>query len=173
MITQEKLKELFHYDHNTGFFTRKIARSNVVKAGEIVGHKDANRRITTRIDGVLYGIHRLAWLYHYGDWPTGHIDHINHDPSDNRIKNLRDVTNKENNRNFPRQKNNKSGVTGVYFDNSRTKWAATIKVNYKSIGLGRFETLIDAVAARKRAEKIYGFHENHGKNIEKGERSWH
>jgi hypothetical protein len=96
-----------------------------------------NGYIIIRIDNVLYLAHRLAWLYMTGSWPPAQIDHINRSRADNRWENLRAVSNTENawNRTAP---SNKSGFTGVRRENN--KWLAEIKVNYKPIRLGLFET---------------------------------
>jgi hypothetical protein len=90
------------------------------------------------------------------------IDHINHIKYDNRIENLRDVDHKTNLRNKSIHSNNTSGQCGInYKDN---KWVVSIRVNYKSIHIGVYSDLHDAVDARKSAEKKYNFHENHGTN---------
>ena len=107
-----------------------------------------------------YSAHRVAWAIHYGVWPTGQIDHINGDRTDNRIVNLRDVDNKTNGRNQRLGKNNRSGVNGVLWD--RGCWVARIKVNGKSKHLGRFRCLEDAAVAREKANRTYGFHAGHG-----------
>ena len=91
------------------------------------------------------------------------IDHLDHDRSNNRIENLRLVTHKENGRNISKKKNNTSGITGVRWNKARQKWVAQISINKKGIYLGLYNNLLDAVAARKRAEKFYGFYENNGK----------
>jgi hypothetical protein len=91
------------------------------------------------------------------------IDHINQDKTDNRLANLREVTHRQNNLNQSLRKNNKTGFMGVIWDKDRQKWKAEIKVNYKRVYLGRFNSLDEAINARNAAEKQYGFHENHGK----------
>ena len=58
--------------------------------------------------------------------------------------------------------NNTSGVTGVGWDRSKTRWVAHIKKNGKYKALGAFRSFAEAVAARKEAEKMFGFHPNHG-----------
>lgn len=83
------------------------------------------------------------------------VDHINHVQYDNRKDNLRLTTQSQNTMNRSLGKNNKSGVTGVYFDNHSNKWAAEIKINRKKISLGHFKEFNDAVAARKEAEEKY------------------
>ena len=161
MITQSELKELLDYDPNTGLFVWKF--SPRFSAGSIAGNKIPRGYIHICINYKQYQAHRLAWLYVFGDWPKNGIDHINRIPSDNRIANLRDVTQSENMKNQKMHFNNKSGVCGVYWHKSRGKWQAQINVSGKCIALGRYKYLEDAVLVRKAAEKKYLFHENHGR----------
>ncbi len=105
--------------------------------------------------------HRIAWAMHYGEWAKQSIDHIDQNPANNRIANLREVPHIENMRNQRFSKANKSGVQGVH--RCHDKWRAQIGVAGKSYRLGRFETLEAAAAARKAAEIKFGFHANHGK----------
>lgn len=107
--------------------------------------------------------HVAAWCIHYGAEPLYEIDHIDGNGSNNSIVNLRDVSHANNMRNLGLGKRNKSGVVGVHFDITRHKWAATIRVNGATIGLGRFCNFNDAVVARNAAELKHNFHENHGK----------
>lgn len=110
--------------------------------------------------------HRLIWEMHNGPIPNGmQIDHINHIRHDNRIENLRLVSNQENSKNNSMRKNNTSGVTGVCWNKQKGKWMAKIKVDYKTINLGLYSDIEKAVEARKQAEELYGFHENHGVNL--------
>lgn len=116
------------------------------------------------VDNKLYRAHRVIWALHYGAWPSGHIDHIDHDTSNNRISNLRIVSRAENNRNASMRRDNKSGVTGVYEEPRGTKrWRAYARFNNELKCLGLFFTKEEAVDARKNAEKQFGFHENHGR----------
>jgi hypothetical protein len=82
---------------------------------------------------------------------------------DNSISNLRHVTHAENGRNAKKPSNNTSGTAGVSFHFKSQKWRSYIKSNQKVVHLGLFENKDDAIAARKLAEKNYGFHENHGR----------
>lgn len=93
------------------------------------------------------------------------IDHINGIRSDNRICNLRLVDCKENAKNQRKNKRNKNAFGGVFFNKQKKKYVSRIKVNGKSIFLGYFNLIDDAIAARKEANKKYGFHENHGKPL--------
>lgn len=162
MVTQNRLRQLFIYDEDSGNFIRRIKTGKSTKVGEIAGGKMSSGYIRLRVDGKKYLAHRLAWLYVYGEMPKM-IDHINHDTSDNRISNLRNVTHKNNHRNRKQHCNNKSGRVGVYWDSVGRKWISTICVDGRSIHLGRFIEFHEAVNARKNAEVLYGFHENHGK----------
>lgn len=107
--------------------------------------------------------HRVAWAIYYGTWPVGEIDHINGNPSDNRIENLREVCHQENGRNQKLPVNNSSGVMGVYYNKQTRKWIACISNGGARRHLGSFSEFDEAVAVRKRAERAYGYHENHGR----------
>jgi len=165
ILTQSYLKEILHYDPETGIFTRIIDRHYMHKKGAVLGSVTVGGYMAINLDALPRPSHRLAWLYMYGEFPKGQIDHINHDRTDNRIKNLRVVSHKENGRNQKLGSNNTSGVNGVHWDKARKKWKAIIKVNYKNIQLGRFDNFFDAVCARKSADIRYGFHPNHGLDV--------
>ncbi|MCR5436168.1 MAG: HNH endonuclease [Treponema sp.] len=82
------------------------------------------------------------------------VDHINHDTFDNRKCNLRIVTPSENAMNKKLLNSNKSGKTGVYL-NKKNKFIAQLGIDYKTINLGTFNTMMEAVKARKIGEEIY------------------
>ena len=82
------------------------------------------------------------------------VDHINHRPLDNRKENLRIVTIAENNRNLSIRKSNTSGVTGVYYSNSKKKWIATKYFNGKLYAIP-FKTKDEAIEQRKLFDQIY------------------
>lgn len=115
------------------------------------------------IFGRAYKAHRVAWAYVHGEWPADEVDHINGDRQDNRICNLRVVTKQENMRNQKRRYDNRSGVTGVDFREKTGSWRARIRAGGKLKALGHFDTWEAAVAARKAAERQFGYHENHGR----------
>jgi len=126
MITQQELKELLHYNPETGIFTRKtkVNRNKVI--GSIAGTTDFHGYVAIAIDGKKYKAHRLAWLYMYGKFPDNCIDHINNITTDNRIVNLRDATLSQNQCNKKINVNNSSGVR--VFDSAPNK----LKVPYVS-----------------------------------------
>ena len=162
-LTQEHLKSILHYCPNTGIFTRlKTASPTAVKGATAGCLNKYTGYLQIKIDGISYRAHRLAWFYVYGVWPSYQIDHKDHVRSHNWIGNLRDVTNTENHKNQKKNKNNSSGVTGVHWAENVKKWQAMIGVGGKQKNLGYFCNIDEAVKARERANKKYGFHQNHG-----------
>jgi len=110
--------------------------------------------------------HRLAWLYTYGSFPNGDIDHINGNGLDNRIANLRDVTRSVNLSNAKKRVDNTTGITGVVKAHTKGKWQAQIGLiatTGKFKYLGTFDEIWDAICARKSADNAYGFNKNHGR----------
>jgi len=160
------VRELFDYDTETGNLISKVARKRSI-AGSVAGGVDLRGYTIISVDNSLYKAHRLVWLHFYGDWPDGPIDHINGVKTDNRLSNLRLVTQVINLRNQKLRSTNSSGVCGVCWHKKRNKWMAYIYINYERKDLGLFEDKEDAIAARKQAEFAYGFHPNHGKTEEK------
>ena len=156
MITQEELKKRVTYSQETGLFTWLVANSSSVRVGDIVGCLQSGY-VMTQIDGVRYLAHRLAWLYVYGHFPENSLDHINRKRDDNRIENLREVSNSCNIRNSKAHSNNTSGVRGVCWAKDVRRWQADVKVNGKKIGLGRSECFVEAVAQRLAGEQALGW----------------
>ena len=83
------------------------------------------------------------------------VDHINHDTTDNRKKNMRCVSQSRNMQNAKNNRRNVDGVKGVTWDKKWGKWFSRITVNKKTLYLGNFATFDEAVAARKAAEEKY------------------
>ena len=162
MLTYEQVNEVLEYNPENGLLKWK---QNVNKrfAGKIAGNLSKNGYIELSCKSWrLYG-HRVAWLLTHKEWPKKHIDHIKGIRNDNRIENLRVVTNKQNHTNMKKHIGNSSSVTGVYWNKRAEKWQAYICVDYKQIYLGVFKYLVDAETARKDAEIKHGFHKNHGR----------
>lgn len=165
MITRDRLKELLHYDPETGVFTNLITRCGRAVAGNIAGSLNAgNGYVFINLDKTVYAAHRLAFLYMGEDMPPKHTDHINGVRNDNRWDNLRSVTAAVNFRNTKKSSQNKSGVNGVCWLKSHGKWQVQIRVNYKTIHIGHFLDFDEAVAARAQADIDHGFHANHGRD---------
>ena len=147
MLTQSVLKSLFHYDKATGIFTR--AKNHLrAKEGSVVGTPNYKGYLLFSVQGKSYRAHRLAWLYVYGQFPSMDLDHINGDRKDNRIENLRELPNRLNqqNRKNPNP-NNTSGYKGVGWSKKLSKWRVKIVKDYKTIHLGYFDNIDEAVMA--------------------------
>ena len=158
-LTAEYLRSVLHYEPETGIFTRKASTSNRVKVGDIAGCPNGDSYLQIRLQSRKYLAHRLAWLYMYSNWPNDQIDHINRIRTDNRITNLRDVSHKQNQQNASKRSDNTSGYPGVSWYKLDSKWAAWIRHNQKLIHLGCYDTIEEAVAARKAGElKYWGHH---------------
>lgn len=145
-LTAARLRELLHYDPETGVFTNRVVRPRTV-LGAVAGGHDSYGYITISVDVRRYLAHRLAWLYVYGEWPSKNLDHINGVRDDNRIANLREATQAQNLQNRAAASIGRSGVLGVGWDSSRKKWVASIKHQGKARHLGRFSTVEGAQAA--------------------------
>lgn len=158
VLTQEHLKSLLSYDPETGEFRWTNAVSQKFRAGQIAGTSYANGYRVIDIQRKRYSAHDLAWLYVYGSWPANEIDHINRNPGDNRIENLREATRSQNLQNRALQRNNKSGFRGVSWSASSKKWIAQIKINNEKKHLGLFLKKEDAYAAYLAAAAKYHTH---------------
>lgn len=149
MITQERLKQLLHYDPITGIFTRVAVNNSRCKIGERAGYLDDDY-YKIGIDGKYYRAHVLAWLWVNGEMPTKEIDHKNGNKLDNRLDNLRECSDTQQAQNRPVRKDSKSGYKGIKFRGEKwkgKKWQARICLNGKRISLGHFEHIEQAIAA--------------------------
>ncbi|MBL4800194.1 MAG: HNH endonuclease [Oleispira sp.] len=164
MITQEQLKELFHYCPESGLFTRLVTINGQAKSGDVAGCRMTIGYLSIGIGSKRYLAHRLAWLYMHGKSPSQDIDHINGDRSDNRLINLRSVSRSTNMMNSKIPKGSKSGVIGVTWNSRSKKWSSAIGVQGDHIWLGSFLYKWDAICVRKSAERKHGFHANHGRS---------
>jgi hypothetical protein len=148
-LTAARLRELLHYDHETGLFRYRSSRKGI-KFGQSVGHND-NGYIRIKVDHCRHAAHRLAWLYVHGEWPNGLVDHANGNSLDNRICNLRVATDAQSAANTGKKSGNKSGVKGVNWKKQQGKWCARITLDYKRTHLGYFDTLDEAREAYEAA----------------------
>jgi hypothetical protein len=162
MITQAELKELFDYDPITGIVTR--LKRTTRKAGsersikniqltERAGTVSAQGYRVIRLHNKTYREHRLIWLWMTGEIPKHQIDHINRNKADNRWSNLRECNNTENQQNRTVASKNKTGHIGVFW--YKNGYMAQIRVNKKSIYLGRYKTVEEAAEAYKQAKAKY------------------
>lgn len=159
ILTQARLKELLHYDPDTGVFTNIKARQNV-RVGSVTGCVSTTTGyVGIKVDCRKYQAHRLAWLYVHGSFPPEQLDHINRVRTDNRLCNLRLATSIENGQNRSMPRNNTSGHVGVSWSKAKRKWLAEIMLDGKNIRLGLFTDKDQAVKARLEAKsKHHQFH---------------
>lgn len=162
MINQEQLKEIINYNPITGDFVWLKVNSNRVKVGDIAGYKAPDGYKQIRINNTLYKSHRLAFLYVEGEFPVNIIDHINHDPSDNRWVNLRHADRFINQRNMKLSKRNTSGISGVSWDSKVKKWRVRFYRDKKEVFLGYFSDKNKAIEVRNEARESLGFSPTHG-----------
>lgn len=155
-LTQAALADLLEYRPETGQFVWVKPR-RAVRVGREAGSINSKGYRNLKVAGHLYSAHRLAWFYVHGVWPE-QIDHINGDKDDNRIANLRDCTQAENGQNLAINSRNKVGIPGVFFNNTRNRWQASIQVNGKPRYLGRYKTAEEAGVAYAQAKaKLHTF----------------
>ena len=175
-MNNKLLKSLVHYDEKTGDMCWLVRPRDMFKTN--AAYLGWNKKYPTKkaitLDGKGYRVisifckrylvHRLAWLYTYGEFPCI-LDHINGVRTDNRLCNLREVTHQQNHMNQRISSKNTSGVTGVYLNNRKKLWCAQMKFNGKTYHLGSSAIFEEAVALRKNEENRLGFSERHGSAV--------
>ena len=151
-ITQEYVKELFDYQDGELFW--KVQKAKRVKIGDKAGSINGQGRKYVEIGGKNYLVHRLIYLMFRGYLPKI-IDHIDRNPLNNRIENLREVTKSQNHQNVGLRRDSTSGVRCVH--RNADKWRVQLRIEGKNKCLGRFEDLelAELVAVEARA-KYYG-----------------
>jgi hypothetical protein len=141
---------------NTRFAGKEAFTAVERRRGEPRGHK------VGILHGVRYKAHRVIWKLINGVEPLS-IDHIDGNPENNRLDNLRSVKHQDNTKNQRIRATNTSGVNGVRWDKARNKWLAKGREGNKHFYLGRFDSFQDACEARAAFDKQQGYHQNHGK----------
>jgi hypothetical protein len=152
-MNSKLLKTLLHYNPDTGLFTWKYSNSDKPIIGTTAGTRHPHGYIRINIHKKMYYAHRLAWLYIYGELPKLEIDHIDRDPSNNRIENLRIATHSQNMSNAPKRRTNICGLKGVCRHQNR--WMARITSQGRGIYLGLFDTAEEAYSAYLVAAKKF------------------
>ena len=147
-----RVRELIDYDKLTGVMTGRVARRGW-QAGDVVGTQWLGY-ILIGIDGGQHMAHRLAWLHHYGRWPSDGIDHCDGDRSNNRLANLRDVVQRVNTENQRVARiDNQCGLLGAHFRKDTGKFNARIRAKGRTHLLGCFGTAEQAHAAYVKAKR--------------------
>jgi hypothetical protein len=133
-LNQEYLKSILNYNENTGKFTW-------VKNGKNAGYIQKNGYVRFNFNNKHYRGHKLAWLYVNGELPDQHIDHIDGNPNNNAISNLRLCNRNQNMQNRKINKNNKLGIKGVCWNKKIEKYHVQIGLNEKVKHIGYFDNL--------------------------------
>lgn len=155
-LTQERLKELLDYNPETGVFTWKAKSApaaSKVKIGDVAGSFETKGYKRIKINYKQYKSHRLAWLYVNGRWPAEELDHIDGNPGNNSISNLRECSRAENTENRAPQGKHSSGLIGVSWNERKQKWKAVIAKDRKSIFLGYFHCKYEAHKEYQQAKR--------------------
>lgn len=156
-VTPERLHELFEYRDGALYWKHRHGGKNSRAAGTKAGTPLGKRKyLRVSVDYKFYYVHRLIWLMHHGDLPDV-IDHIDGDPSNNRIENLRAATFAGNMRNSKLSKRNKSGIKGVQRCNKTGLWRGEVYADGYSHRVGPFESLEQCgEAVRELRERLHG-----------------
>lgn len=144
-----ELNELLSYDKDSGELSWRVSRGGRV-AGDLAGCK-TDSCVNIGLKGRTTKAHRIAWAMHYGEWPDSsmQIDHIDRDPHNNSISNLRLATNQQNNFN--------KVASNVSHCKSTGKWRVRFTLDYKQICFGRFDKYEEAVSvANIERKKLFG-----------------
>ena len=153
-LTQDDVARLFRYDPKTGHLYWREPRF-AYHAHTPAGHSHNKGYRQVSINSKEYLVHRIIWLLVHGCHPP-EIDHINGCRDDNRLENLRAVDRSGNQHNAAIRKDNTSGCKGVDFRRRTGRWVARLQLQGSRKFIGSFDSLDDAVAARREAAKLYG-----------------
>ena len=158
MINAHFLNEIFEYK-NGNLYRKQSAGGQIV--GSKVGYLRRDGYFAAKINGVNYLLHRLVFLLHHKYMPI-QIDHIDGNPANNTIENLREVTGSQNCMNKSKSTKNKSGYKNVHYVKSSKKWRVQIKTKGVSYCFGCFDDieLADLVAQEVR-NKHFGSYAKH------------
>lgn len=154
MITQQHLKEYLSYDPETGNFIWIKQKNSRALVGYIAGCPSSTGHLRIRFDKKYYFCHRLVWLYLYNKWPENEIDHIDGNPANNKLSNLRDVIPRINKQNQKKTRfDNACGYTGVIKNKRSGNYVSSIVHLGKKYHLGTYkfpELAYQAYLAKKR-----------------------
>ena len=148
MINQEELKEVLKYSPEEGIFIWLNSKGSCRK-GAMAGsvHKTGYHRVV--INRKSYLLHRLAWMYTYGEFPKNFIDHIDGNKSNNRLSNLRVCSQSENMQNSKLRLDNTSGFKGVSQISQTGKWQVNASLQGKITFLGQYVDKEEAINTYK------------------------
>lgn len=159
MLTQALVKEFF--DYHEGRLIRRSDNKNV----ETPSKKGPNKYYyVVWAWSKIWLSHRIIFLWHHGYLPK-RIDHIDGCSLNNKIENLREVTQSQNLQNIRKKKTNTSGYKGVSWSKRRECWVAQITVDRKCRNLGGYQTKELAYEAYQAAAAKYHTTNPEAKNV--------
>lgn len=149
--TQEQVQQDFKYVD--GLLYWKTGK----REGGLVGYYDKWGYLHVRYKDVLVKVHNLIWLYHHGSWPDFEVDHIDSNPVNNKIENLRAATRGQNCSNQSLQKRRQGKFKGVHVTNGKTSFYVKIKKDRKQYYGGSYTSELEAAMVYNiGAEKLFG-----------------
>lgn len=152
-FTHSLLKSEMRYDSATGKFTRLVSAGRA-KPGPATVRLDKDGYEFLSYRGSRFYVHRLAWFYVHAKWPKEYIDHINGISADNRLSNLRESTNSENQQNLVARRPKTAGkLIGTAWHEHKKAWISRIGIDRKRVCLGYFATAQEAHEAYLEAKK--------------------
>ena len=138
---------------------------NTRHAGKVAGTLGNDGYVRVILGRKSYLMHRIIWTLAHGDIPNDmHIDHINHNRSDNSLNNLRIVSKKENLKNKSRSSRNTTGHSGIILRADDGKYMVRVSVNGVRYSAGCFSSLEEAISVRNMELRKNNYHPNHGRN---------
>lgn len=137
-MLDSQIHEYLEYKDGGVFWKKSKGSRGVV--GDRVGSPDGKGYRHTYFNGKKYREHQLVWILCNNEEPST-LDHINGNRSDNRIENLRLVSNSENLFNSPLRKDNKTGCKNVMWKEDKKRFVVEIKAHKNRFRLGSFKDL--------------------------------
>lgn len=173
MNLQSYYNELFSYERDTGnlYWKKRPATSksnnifNSLFAHKIAGSISTSKSSKTSYIAVKTKLrtekaHRIIFAMIYGYTPK-EVDHIDHNGLNNKLENLRASNSRDNSKNMPMQKSNKSGCIGVNWHKAAKKWhARAVNLNGERVDLGRYDDINEAIRVRKKYEKEFMYYDD-------------
>jgi len=137
VITQDYLKQLFEYKDGNLYWKQNTGRARI---GNVAGHKRTTGYVMIKINKKDFLAHRVIFMMHKGYFPKL-IDHIDGNPSNNKIENLREASHSENGHNAKLNKNNSIKLKHICLNKRKDKWQVQMFIDNKNKSFGEYYDL--------------------------------
>lgn len=128
------------FEYNGKDLIWSVTKSNIVK-GSVAGSPNYKGHLCVQVNNKIYRVHNIIWAMHHGRIPDGYlVDHIDGNPSNNSIANLRLATLSQNNNNSKKRENTSSKYKGVHWNKQSNSWRASIRADGRVLYIGNFKT---------------------------------